>query len=370
MDIETTRVAGSKTRPYKLVKLPPKKGYMSDELVKELLEARTQIAELKGCCLDYPNPMLLLSPAIVKESLASSEIERIHTTLIDVFQNALLPEAERKAADKEVLRYREAVLYAYRKLEKKPVIAESLVIGIHGVLMQVTGEGFRVDQNAIINPTTRRVVFVPPKVSDIKGLIKNWEQYVNSVPGTDLSDDPLIRSAIAHYQFESIHPFVDGNGRAGRILMILQLIRAGLLTMPILYISGYINKNKTEYYELLRGVTNKGDWNSYLLFMIRGFKEQAVKTKELLLETRKLFNDTKRKIKEKDSKLYSYELLDAIFSVPIINATALSKLLDVHHITAGGYLKKLEKMGVLRSQRYGKYVMYGNVQLLDLLNSQ
>lgn len=365
MEIETISVENVK--PHPLNKLPPKTGFLNNEILIELLHARTQIAELKGYCLDYPNPLLLLSPAIIKESLASSEIEDIHTTLLDVLQNSLLPEIERRQADKEVLRYREAIMYGFETLTKKPVMGQNLIIGIHNTLMQVDGEKFRINQNAIVNPRTNKIVFVPPKATDIPALIKNWEEYVNS-KSEQLEADPLIKSAIAHYQFESIHPFEDGNGRTGRILMVLQMIESGLITAPILYISGYINRNKSEYYRLLREVTNKDKWDAYILFMIKGFKEQAIKTKEHLLETKALFDEIKSTVKSKHQSIYSYELIEAIFISPIITPTALSQKLNVHPITASGYLKKLEGIGILKSQKYGKHQMYGNTKLISLLN--
>lgn len=365
MEIET--ITTKDVKPHPIPKLPPKGTILSNQIIKELVQARTQIAELKGYCLDYPNPLLLLSPAIIKESLASSEIEDIHTTLIDVLQNSLLPEIERRSADKEVLRYREAIMYGYETMRARPVIGHNLAVGIHNTLMRVKGEGFRTSQNAIINPKTRKVVFVPPKASDILMLMKNWEVYVNS-KSENLEDDPLIKCAIAHYQFESIHPFDDGNGRTGRILMVLQMINADLLTAPILYISGYINKNKTEYYQLLREVTNKGIWQNYILFMVKGFKEQAVKTKGHLLETKALFEETRSVVRKKLPSVYSHELIETIFTNPIITPTELAKKIDVHFITAGAYLRKLQKIGLLKPHKYGRYQMYGNTGLLKLLN--
>lgn len=365
MEIETIPVKNQ--RPHSLKKLPPKEDFMSNEIYKELLEARIQIAELKGYCLDNPNPLLLLSPSIIKESLASSEIENIHTTLINVFQNFLIPEAERRPADKEVLRYREAVVFGSKELEKKSTIGKNLMLGIESVLMQIDGDRFRTDQNAIVNPTTEEIIFVPPRAEDIESLVKNWEEYVNNA-SDDIKDDPLIKSAVAHYQFESIHPFNDGNGRTGRILMVLQLVRDGLLTAPILYVSGYINKNKSEYYRLLREVTNKDAWKDYIFFMVRGFKEQAIITKKHLLETKILFKETRTKVQTELPAIYSHELIETIFTTPIITPTALASKIGVHHITAGNYLKKLKEVGIMRSQKYGKYQMYGNVKLINLLN--
>lgn len=366
MEIETI-TAKTGVKPHILKQLPPEKDYLSPEILKELLQARTQIAELKGYCLDYPNPLLLLSPAIIKESLASSEIEDIHTTLINVLQNSLLPEIERGKADKEVLRYREAMVHGYKGLQERHLITNNLIIGIQNKLMQVDGQKFRTEQNAIVDANTGVFVFVPPAATEIPNLIKNWEEYVNT-KSEELTDDPLIKSAIAHYQFESIHPFDDGNGRTGRILMVLQLMKDGLLSAPILYISGYINKHKSEYYKLLRGVTNENNWKDYILFMVKGFNQQAEKTKEHLLKTKVLFDEMKRTIKKELPNVYSYELIEALFTSPIITPTVLATRLDNHPTTAGNYLKKLEKLGFLKSHKYGKYQMYSNIKLIALLN--
>lgn len=367
MEIETITIE-TDVKPHLLKKLPPKRDYLNDEITKELMLARVEIAELKGYCLDYPNPLLLLSPAIIKESLASSEIEDIHTTLIDVLQNSLLPEIERRAADKEVLRYREAIVYGHRTIKETPIISNRVIIGIQNTLMQVDGQKFRTQQNAIVNPKTNKIVFVPPVASDIPELIKNWEEYVNTETEDLLVDDPLIKSAIAHYQFESIHPFDDGNGRTGRILMVLQLVKAGLLSAPILYISGYINKHKSDYYTLLRDVTNEDKWQEYILFMVRGFKEQAIKTKDHLLETKSLFEKMKIKVKEVLPLIYSHELIEALFISPIITPTVLATKIGVHPVTAGSYLKKLQDIGIMKTSKYGKYQMYFNTELINLLN--
>ena len=163
-----------------------------------MLEARTQIAELKKYCLDYHNLLLLFSSSIIKESLASSEIEDVHTTLINVFQNSLLPETERRSADKEVLRYREALMYSFKELQTRDVITASLTIGIQNTLLQVQGSGFRSDQNAIVNPKTGDIIFVPPSANEIADLMRNVEEYINT-PSINIQDDVLIKCAIAHY---------------------------------------------------------------------------------------------------------------------------------------------------------------------------
>lgn len=366
MDIETITTKKD-IKPHNLKKLPPKGDYLNMEIIKELLQARTQIAELKGYCLDYPNPLLLLSPAIIKESLASSEIEDIHTTLINVLQNSLLPEIERGRADKEVLRYREAIIHGYKLLQEKQLITNNIIIQIQNKLMQIDGQKFRTTQNAIIDTNTGNIVFVPPATEKILDLIKNWEEYVNE-RSDKLEDDPLIRSVIAHYQFESIHPFDDGNGRTGRILMVLHLIKEDLLSAPILYISGYINENKSEYYKHIRGVTNDNNWKDYILFMIKGFNQQATKTKEHLLKTKALFENFKKIIKTELPGIYSCELVETLFSSPIVSPTFLASKLDKHPITAGTYLKKLEEVCLVKSHKYGKYQMYSIIKLIELLN--
>lgn len=352
-------------KPQKLELLPPKVGFGTPEITKLLLAAHREIAELKGYSLGVPNPMLLLSPAVLKEALASSEIENIHTTMIEALQNELVEEKLRSKPDKEVLRYREAVMWGFEQVKDGFPISNRLILGIKKILIPGNEEGYRTQQNTIVNAKTGEIVYTPPVSSEIPGHISGLEKFLNA-SGEDI--DPLIKNAIAHYQFEALHPFGDGNGRTGRILMVLFLVQEKLLHYPVLFISGYINRNKKEYYSKLLEVTKSGAWEAYVEFVLRGFYEQAKETKEMLFEIERAFLDFKAKVKAELPGIYTTELIEKLFAYPIINPVKLAKELDVHYVTASTYLKALVKSGFLTDMRAGKYHLFINERLIDLLH--
>lgn len=344
--------------PYNLPQLPPRVDVYKPELVDLLIKARARIGELKGYTSRLPNPMLLMSPAIIKESLASSEVENINTTILDVLQNQLVSEPERKVADKEVLRYREALMSAYEQLGELP-ISTRLIHGIHKELLPDAQSGFRDQQNGIKDGDT--IVYTPPVATEIPRLMSNLENFINA---EEEQFDPLITCAIMHYQFEAIHPFADGNGRAGRILMVLYLIKVGLLRYPTLYISGYINSNKNSYYRALKGVTAEGDWVTYLEFMLRGFYEQALQTEITLLEILTMYQKFENYLKVKHRNLHTRGLAGMLFSFPVINPVKLGELMGVHYTTASSYLKMLALEGRLTPVNFGRYTFYVNKELV------
>lgn len=328
-----------------------------------LIKARTELGELKGYSFALPNPMLLLSPAILRESVASSGIENINTTVEKVLEQQLFPETDQKIENKEVLRYRDAILWGFENMNKTP-LGNRLILGIHKVLLSDRSHGYRSTQNHIENSTSGEVLYTPPPAGEIGNLIADWENYIHQQEDTT---DPLIKCAIAHYQFEAIHPFGDGNGRTGRILMMLHLVQAGLLNYPILFISGYINKNRKDYYRLLREVTMQQNWCGYIEYLLKGFYLQARETKEQLFKVMDLFNGYKQGIKEKCSSIYSADLVEQLFSMPIVTPVRLGSMLDIHYTTATRYLKQLEKAGFLQNQQVGKYQLYINKPLVTLL---
>lgn len=365
----------SPDEPFRLPPLPPVEFEMTGEvtlrLLPILLKARTELGELKGYASALPNPMLLLSPAIVRESVASSQIENINTTVEEVLQRQLFPESEQRPADKEVLRYRDAVLWGFEQLNTLP-ISTRLILGIHHELMPSSEKAFRKTQNKIENTVTREAVYTPPVASEVPALINNWEKFVNETSmhvaeGSGGGLDALVRAAVAHYQFEAIHPFGDGNGRTGRILIVLQLIQDQLLSLPILYISGYINTRRSEYYRLLNAVTRKGEWEAWIVFMINGFYEQALGTKKLLFGIKQLYGEVKENLRRDQKRLYNANVIEAIFTYPIISPVRLGKELNVHYTTASKYLSQLEEAGFLKSAFVGKYHLFVNQPLLDIL---
>lgn len=350
------------TRPFDVPLLPPSVNFRHEKFIDIMLKTRTELGELNGYSYSLPNPMLLLSPTVIKESVASSNIENINTTVERVLQMQLFPEAEQRMPDKEVLRYSEAVYWGFAELKKLP-ISTRLVHGIHRQLLPGARHTYRTTQNAVSNSTTGDILYTPPPAQAIPALMGNWENFLHSQDEID----PLIKCAIAHYQFEAIHPFDDGNGRTGRILVVLYLIEQKLLQLPILYISGYINKNRDEYYRRLREVSSDRKWNDFILFLLEGFHSQARETKQTLLKLITMLQELKEIIKTRHKKIYSGDLVEALFAYPIITPVSLGKRLDVNYRTASRYLAELAKGKVLQESYVGKYHLFMNKPLLDLL---
>jgi len=352
-------------RPFDLPLLPPALNFRHEQFMDIMLKTRTELGELNGYSYSLPNPLLPLSPAVIKESVASSNIENINTTMEEALQAQLFPEAEQKTSDKEVLRYRDAIMWGFKSLKKVP-ISTRLILGIHEKLMPDQNPDYRKTQNRIANSSTGAVIYTPPPANELPRLLNNWEQFVNK---DDDGIDPLVRAAIAHCQFEAIHPFSDGNGRTGRILMVLQLIQQELLSLPILYVSGYINKNRTEYYRLLQAVRTDEGWHDFIFYMLKGFQQQARETKTTLFKVMELLEKTRKHLKEKHRKIYSAELVEAMFALPIITPVNLGKKLDVNYRTASRYLVELASGNVLKESYVGKYHLYANMPLLKLLKA-
>jgi len=351
------------TYPIQLDLLPPQKPIKNEDFSELLLKARVELAELKGASGQIPNPFLLTAPLLIRESVESSGIENINTTVANVLENQLLPENEQNKPDKEVLQYREALHWGMENLNDFS-LSNRMILGIHKKLLKEKGGEFRKIQNHIVNSKTGEILFTPPAQSQIAGLVGNWEKYVNE----NKELDPLIRAAISHQQFESIHPFEDGNGRTGRILMVLQLVRDEVLELPILFISGYINKNRTEYYKLLRDVSAVDNWHDYIVFMLQGFYLQAKETKDALKRVTMLHKELKEKIKTEHFKIYSGDLLDAIFSYPVITPTKLSSEMKIHYTTASKHLSQLAEADILHSMKVGRNHFFINKKLVAILS--
>lgn len=351
------------TIPYDLSPLPPKARIKNEQFVDVLLKARSELGELNGYSRALPNPLLLFSPAVLRESVASCNIENINTTVEQVLQMQLFPETEQKKPDKEVLHYRDAIYWGFESL-KKVSISTRLILGVHERLLPEQEEGYRRLQNKIANSSTGQILYTPPPAQMIARLIGNWENYVND---RQEGIDPLIGCAIAHYQFEAIHPFLDGNGRVGRIMMVLSLIQQELLTFPILYVSGYINRHRSDYYKLLREVSTKENWGEFIGFMLKGFHLQARETKDVLLKVVNLLEKTKNQIRKDHKKIYSADFVEALFEFPIITPVSLGKRLEVNYRTASRYLAQLAKGKVLAESYVGKYHLFINKPLLTLL---
>ena len=339
----------------------PKIDYNSFD--KTLIEVHKRIALLKGACYNLPNPRLLLSPTVLREALASSEIENIVTTLASVLQAQLFSEAEQSPADKEVMRYNRALNSGMELMQNIP-LGSRVIKNVHDALMP-NESGYRKDQVYIKNTATGEIVYKPPSVNEIEDLIADLEKFIND---DSSSIDPILKTIMTHYQFEAIHPFSDGNGRTGRILIVLCLIYYELLDLPVLFISGYINSHKNEYYSTLRNVTEKEDWNAYINYMLAAFLEQAEKSTAVLLKIKDLHDMIKRQIRQELPKIYSRDLVDELFNRPLITPTAYAASMGVTYQTASTHLKNLKRIGIMKSFKASRYTFYANSALIDLLS--
>ena len=348
--------------PYSLPELPPASRLDLPLYTPLLIQARASLAHLEGLSSRAKNPLLLISPAITRESVASSGIENIHTTVAEVLRADLLPDSERTGVDKEVLRYRDAIILGARELKKLP-LSSRLILSVFKKLMPEHGGDYRKSQNKIESATTREPIDTPPSADKLPGLMSNWEKFVNA---DDPTIDPLIRCIVAHYQFEAIHPFNDGNGRTGRILMILQLLQYKLLSNPILFISAFLLKERQEYYRTLRQVTVTHSWDEYILFMLRAFCDQASSASSIIQSIDRLHEKTKEHVRAELPKTYSADLVDHLFEYPVTTPTHLAKDLGITYQTASKYLKSLQSKDILKSTKRGTYHFFVNHKLLNI----
>ena len=352
--------------PYNdLPSLPPKDLNLENpEILKRAIIANRYLAELKGYCQTLPNPDLLLNTIIIQESKDSSAIENIVTTQDDLYRAILNPFEQMPFNTKEVLRYREAMKTGYDELKRRPVFNGSLAVKIMQKIKDTSLEFRKLDGTALKNPKTQKTIYTPPTPNYIIDKIKEWEDYINN---PDLDVDPLIIMALMHYQFEAIHPFNDGNGRTGRILNILFLMHKGLLTYPILYHSSYIIQNKINYYRRLRGITEKDEWMEWIIFILDAIKETSISTLKKVESIIMLKEKYAGRIKEISQKLPAHDLLDLIFSFPYIKIKTLIEKGIAQRQSSSGYLQTLEKMGILRSFKFGKEIYYVNYELMNIL---
>jgi Fic family protein len=352
-------------QPYDaLPPLPPAVDLETKVVLKQCVVARAALAELKQAAELIPNPRMLINTLPVLEARASSEIENIVTTADRLFQH-LGAEGASDPATKEALRYRHALLEGLGNLANRPLstrTAEAVCSRIRGVDMTVR----RVPGTALANAATGAVIYTPPATEGrIRELLGNWERFLH----TRGDIDPLIRMAAAHYQFEAIHPFTDGNGRTGRLLNSLFLVEQGLLPLPILYLSRYIIANKADYHDLLLGVTRAGDWDPWLVYMLRGVEETATWTTQKLAAIRGLAESTVELVRSRLPKIYSRELVDVVSEQPYCRIGDVVEAGIVGRQAASRYLKALAAIGVLQEQTVGRERLFIHTRLLAVLSS-
>lgn len=335
------------------------------EILKALNKANHSIGELKGVMNLLPNPNIILSLLSIGESKDSSAIENIITTYEDIYKEMITKKPMSKAA-KEVNAYKKAIDLGFEKLKEKGFISTNILIEIQKIIEPNKGGIRRLPGTVIKNMETNQVVHTPPQSeSEIRDLLYNLEQFINE----DNAYDPLVNLALIHFQFESIHPFYDGNGRTGRILNILYLVLKNKINQPILYLSKYIIENKNEYYDLLKLCNqNIENMSQFILFLLNGIYETSKYTISMILRINQLINITKEEMKSRLKDIYTDQIVNHIFSFLYTKNEFFREQLNISRPTATKYLKALEAHGFLVSERVGKEVVYKNIQLVNIFS--
>ncbi len=352
-------------QPYNALPLlpPPLEAVETRAILKACIPARAALAELKQAGELLPDQGLLMNLLPVLEARDSSEIENILTTTDNLFRHAH-QESGADAATREVLRYRTALHQGFRQLRDRPM-STSTAIEVCSTIKNQSMELRRLPGTIIGNPATGEVIYTPPEGEQvIRDLLSNWEHFVHAED--DL--DPLIKMAISHYQFEAIHPFYDGNGRTGRILNVLYLIEQNLLTLPILYLSRYIVRNKSEYYRLLNEVTRDSQWQAWILFMLEGVEQVSRWSCLKIAAVRALMEQTSRHVREQLPRIYSHELMQVLFEQPYCRISSLVERDIAKRQTASVHLKQLVEIGVLQEESAGKEKLFVHTQLMRLMS--
>jgi len=350
---------------WKPIHLPYPEDLETKSILKQLPAAHAALAELKGVLQSIPNQIILLNAVSIQEAKDSSSIENIITTHDDLYKANLDFEVSIAPNVKEVQNYVAAMKRGFELVESQGLLTNQTLLKIQETL-EGNNAGFRkLPGTALKNAQTGAVIYLPPQdPAEIQELMTNLEQFINDPEMSDY--DPLVKMAIIHYQFESIHPFYDGNGRTGRILNILYLILTGLQKLPILYLSNHIIQHKSDYYRLLQGVREKGDWESWISYMIRGVEHTAKESIQLIEALKVLMAEMKNQLRD-HYKFYSQELLNNLFAHPYTKIEFLVRDLGVSRLTAANYLNQLAKDGVLRKERLGTGNYYVNERLFELL---
>ena len=350
---------------YQIPDLPPPGELETTAVLKAAANAHRFLAELKGRAAAMPNPGILIDTLSLQEAKASSEIENIVTTQDEMFQANLFPEYPGSPAAKEVSLYAQALLCGFRLMsDQQGLLTNNAIIAMFQILKRTDG-GFRnTPGTALRNEQSGEIVFVPPQHGD--DIIRHMTALERFINDDHSPLDPLVRMAIIHHQFESIHPFPDGNGRIGRILNVLYLTKVGLLDIPILYLSRFITDNKPDYYRLLRHVGDTGDWQPWLLYMLRAVAETSVTTLGLIDDIQVLMADYKNRLRDHHPRIYSQDLLNNLFRHPYTRIEFVQAELGITRQTAARYLDQLAEGGLLVKNQAGRNNYYINRPLLSL----
>lgn len=353
---------------WKITELPINVDLETKKVLKALPSAHAALAELKGIASTIPNQNILINTLALQEAKDSSAIENIITTHDDLYKSELNFGAINSLQAKEVQNYISALKKGFELISNTGLLTKNSILQIQGVL-EDNKAGFRkLPGTALKNAATGETVYTPPQnYEEIKRLMSNLERYINEPEMQDC--DPLIKMAVIHFQFESIHPFYDGNGRTGRIINILYLILEKLQTLPILYLSNYIIKHKPDYYRLLQNVRDDNSWEEWLLFMINAVDETSKDTINLIIKIKELMLSFKHRLRD-DYKFYSQDLLNNLFKHPYTKIEFVVNDLGVSRLTAANYLNKLAEDKILRKSKLGTGNYYINDELFNLLTKR
>jgi len=352
--------------PYnRLDKLPPLREKVETiEILRQTNKSTAALAELKGIAKTIPNQAMLINAIVLQEARDSSEIENIITTQDELYKALTVNKAPVSPETKEVVNYRKAIFHGFDLVKDQGFLKVNDIVSIQQLLVDNTA-GIRSTPGTVLkNEKTGEVVYTPPQdKAEITELLTNFINHFNQQD--DLS--PLINLAILHFQFESIHPFYDGNGRTGRILNILYLILNELIDVPILYLSSYIIDNKAEYYRLLNQTNRLGKWEEWIMFMLKAVESTSKDTIRRISDIKNQLDLTIIKVQEESPKVYRKELVELLFEQPYSKIEFVVNKLGVERKAASRYLKELENIGILESQKVGRETLYINKELIEIL---
>lgn len=356
---------------YTIPTLPLPYDLETKEVLKQVNKANRKLAELKGVAQTIPNERILINSLTLQEAKDSSAVENIVTTQDDLYRAGLDTSYQFiNAATKEVLFYREAINEGFRMVRNKDILTLNDIKRVQEILEQ-NSAGFRTTPGTQLKrENDGAIVYTPPQDGqEIIGFMANLEQFINDGEMSQL--DPLIKMAIIHHQFESIHPFYDGNGRTGRIINILYLVITGLLDLPILYLSRYITRNKGEYYHLIQAIRDKNtdnaaEWVAWILFLLKGVETTAEDTILLVKNIGSLMAEYKGIIRPDFGSKYNHELLNGLFYHPYTKIDHVVHNMQVSRQTAAKYLDRIVALGLLRKEKMGKENYYINTKLMNL----
>ncbi len=348
-----------------LYRFPPDVDLETKPVLKAVAVAHRYLAELKGLALTIPNEAILINTLSLQEAKDSSEIENIVTPHDELFKADLFMETSSPAA-KEAALYAQALREGFMRVKESGLLTNNQILEIQQILEQ-NRAGFRkLPGTELKNHATGEMVYTPPQDhQQVVELMSVLEHFINQDAEEDC--DPLIKMALIHFQFESIHPFYDGNGRTGRIVNILYLVSKGLLNIPVLYLSRYVIQHKIEYYRLLQAVRDDGVWEEWVLFMLRGVAATSRQTITIIQEIKELMMETKHRLRNEYPKIYSQDLINNLFRHPYTKIAYVVEDLGVTRITAARYLDRLSEGGFLEKQKHGRDNYYINKPLVEIL---